>query len=129
MQRGVLRTLQGGRVGFFCPGCREMHQLRIEGASPGCWGFNGDYDRPTFTPSVLVRGIRAPNGDVMTEAEEAEYDAIFASGGREAALASRFGSRCHSFVTDGAIRFLDDCTHDLRNQTAALRPFGGEDDQ
>lgn len=28
--------------------------------------------------------------------------------------------RCHSFVRDGKIQFLDDCWHDLRGQTVAL---------
>jgi hypothetical protein len=29
-------------------------------------------------------------------------------------------SRCHSFVTDGRIQFLDDCAHALRGQTVDL---------
>lgn len=29
-------------------------------------------------------------------------------------------TRCHSFVTDGRIQFLDDCWHDLRGQTVDL---------
>ena len=33
--------------------------------------------------------------------------------------------RCHSFVTDGRIRFLDDCTHKLRGQTVDLPEFDG----
>ncbi len=28
--------------------------------------------------------------------------------------------RCHSFVTDGKIRFLNDCTHDMKGQTVEL---------
>ena len=28
--------------------------------------------------------------------------------------------RCHSFVTDGRIQFLDDCTHALKGQTVDL---------
>ncbi len=28
--------------------------------------------------------------------------------------------RCHSFVTDGKIRFLNDCRHDLAGQTVEL---------
>lgn len=124
---GVLRTLQGGRVGFWCPGCKEMHQITVQ-VDPNrqgpIWGFNGDYDRPTFTPSVLVRGIRSPSGaDVMTDDEDEEYDALFAQGGRDAVLTSRFGSCCHSFVTDGQIQFLGDCTHSLAGQTVPLRPF------
>ena len=31
--------------------------------------------------------------------------------------------RCHSFVTDGKIQFLSDCTHSLVNQTVALPPW------
>ena len=27
---------------------------------------------------------------------------------------------CHSFVTDGVVRFLDDCTHELRGQCVHL---------
>ena len=29
-------------------------------------------------------------------------------------------SRCHSFVTDGKIQFLDDCFHALKGQTVEL---------
>lgn len=28
--------------------------------------------------------------------------------------------RCHSFVTDGKVRFLDDCTHEYAGQTMDL---------
>ena len=33
--------------------------------------------------------------------------------------------RCHSFVTDGMIRFLDDCTHDMKGKTVELPEFPG----
>jgi hypothetical protein len=56
----------------------------------------------------------------MTPDEEAEYDAIYAKGGKEAVYNSRFGKVCHSFVTDGRIQFLGDCTHALANQTFDL---------
>jgi len=32
-------------------------------------------------------------------------------------------SRCHSFVTDGQIQFLDDCAHELKGKTVPLEPF------
>jgi len=32
-------------------------------------------------------------------------------------------SRCHSFVTDGQIQFLDDCFHELKGKTVPLEPF------
>ncbi len=110
MQKGVLRTLDGGRVGFMCPGCREMHQVRVEGDGRPRWGFNGDYERPTFTPSVLVTGHQ-------TEKDEAgRWTGEWVRGpdGKPLPLV------CHSFVTDGQISFLGDCTHELRGQVVPL---------
>jgi hypothetical protein len=65
-----------------------------------------------------VRSIR-PN---LTDAEWAEYDEVAVGpGGTERVLSDpRFGSVCHSFVTDGRIQFLGDCTHALANQTVEL---------
>lgn len=96
--RGVLRTLEGGRVGFNCPGCRSLHAVSV---APGGWGFNGNHDRPTLTPSVLVR-----------------YD------GADAGVDGAPPAVCHSFVTDGQIQFLGDCTHALAGQTVPLTARG-----
>lgn len=60
------------------------------------WGFNDDVERPTFSPSVLVT-----------------YD--FGE--------QREAKRCHTFVTDGRIQYLDDCTHALKGQTVDLAPI------
>lgn len=38
-----------------CPACEEHHAVKI--TSDG-WTFNGDEERPTFTPSILVRGTK-----------------------------------------------------------------------
>ena len=32
-------------------------------------------------------------------------------------------SRCHSFITNGEIRFLGDCPHELKNKTVPLPEF------
>lgn len=126
--RGVLRTIEGGRLAFWCPGCKEAHQIRAQHAggphnSPE-WGFNGDYDRPTFEPSILVRSVRWEGGD-------AEFDRIIETyklpEDRERMLADkRINWICHSFVRGGQIQFLNDCTHALAGQTVALKPFDGE---
>ncbi|WPZ24851.1 DUF6527 family protein [Sulfitobacter pontiacus] len=105
-----LRKLEGGLVAFVCPGCNESHQVTVDGSRG--WTFNGDGDSPTFSPSVLVRSghyIQGHTGDCWCTARDRK--------GRP------FGAkcfRCHSFVTDGRIRFLDDCTHDLAGQTVDL---------
>jgi hypothetical protein len=97
-----LRSLEGGRVAFWCPGCGYAHHVRVEGDGRPRWHWNGSGDSPTFTPSVLV----TYNGS-----DAGQEDAPPAC--------------CHSFVTDGKIRFLNDCTHELAGQTVDLPDWPG----
>lgn len=116
MKRGILRVIAGGSVGFMCPGCREIHHVQVEGEGRPRWGFNGDYERPTFTPSVLVRSKQIERNERGEWTGEWVRDA----GG------NALDSVCHSFVTDGQIQFLGDCTHALAGQTVPLPdPDGG----
>jgi hypothetical protein len=38
---------------FECPGCGGAHMIRTEGERPR-WHWNGDLERPTCNPSLLV---------------------------------------------------------------------------
>lgn len=76
-----------------CPACGYGHPFRIKGEGP-TWTWNGDMVKPTFTPSMLC-------------------NASVRKGDR----------RCHSYVTDGKIQFLDDCWHDQKGKTVPLRPY------
>ncbi|PTM61927.1 DUF6527 family protein [Phreatobacter oligotrophus] len=110
MKRGILRTGEGGRICFRCPGCDEIHGIQVgEGPGPR-WGFNGDYDRPTFEPSILTRFTRRLTED--------EIDRIMA--GERLDIPQTV---CHSFIADGQIQFLGDCTHALAGQTVPLPDF------
>lgn len=104
-----LRSLEGGRLAFWCPGCNEAHHVTV-GDGPGPrWNWNGDVDRPTFTPSV-----RVSSGHYASDHHDdcwCTYEVRF---GEPAPF--RCGV-CHSFVTDGRIQFLGDCTHALAGQT------------
>lgn len=82
---------------FDCPGCGDPHVVPTQPSQNG-WGFNGDFDRPTLTPSILVH----PHGAL------AEDGAVYQT------------PLCHSFVRDGRIEFLGDCTHALAGQTVDL---------
>lgn len=88
-------------VSFFCPGCGSAHTINT---NEGGWGWNGDTERPTFTPSVLVTWPANPDADERFKEWRTER-------------------RCHSFVTDGFIQFLADSTHDLAGQTVPLADF------
>ncbi|TBU86797.1 DUF6527 family protein [Phytopseudomonas dryadis] len=86
-----LGRAEDGPLWYFCNGCDMPHSLQV-GHGPGPrWGYNGNADAPTFTPSVLSR---------------------YRLGEREVV--------CHSFVTDGRIQYLGDCTHHLVGQTVDL---------
>lgn len=118
--RGVLRIIEGGQLGFFCAGCESAHAICI---NPGGWGFNGNYDKPTFTPSVLVRsGHYIPEWAEQMR-KDPNRDCYCTFNKKHPELASFECACCHSFVTDGQIKFLPDSTHALAGKTVALEPF------
>lgn len=95
----VLRKVENSTtVTFWCPGCDEAHQI-----DTAHWEFNNDFEAPTFSPSYLT--WVEPNPNALPGDEYKKY---------------REGFRCHSFIRDGYIQFLDDCTHGLKGQTVRL---------
>jgi len=97
----ILRDTEGNGLVFRCPGCDDLHQIQHgEGDGPR-WMFNGNVDKPSFTPSILVTYPANPDA----EEEFKEW---------------RTERRCHSFVTDGNIQFLTDSTHSLAGKTVPL---------
>lgn len=101
----------GARLMFECPGCECMHEVVIRSGPHPCWTWNGNAEKPTFTPSILVTGVQP-----ITD----EQHAVWKRGER---LPEPRPLRCHSFVTDGRIQFLGDCTHDLAGETVDLPDF------
>ena len=91
-----------------CPGCGMIHILPTQGEGTK-WGYNGNANKPTFTPSLLCRtgkyvpGISKESYDYYNETED-EWPSVI----------------CHSFITDGRIDFLSDCTHALAGKTVEL---------
>lgn len=62
----------------------------------GAWTWNGDINKPTLRPSVLTQGSKFNEKD-----ETVKF-------------------RCHSWINDGQAIFLDDCSHEFKNQTLEL---------
>lgn len=99
--RGVLEIIRfsDGKIGSlsaFCPACDFVHTFNVDLEGHGrwakhnnpCWGFDGNYDRPTFEGSMLA------NADGVDE-----HHPI-----------------CHSWLKDGVWEYLADCTHDMAGQ-------------
>lgn len=68
-------------------------QLHGSRADTSNWSWNGDVDMPTLKPSILI------------EADWGEERTYY---------------RCHSFVNNGIVQFLSDCTHDKRGTFETL---------
>ncbi len=88
--------LYGYSVG--CPACSEagfgpvhIFALKMGNGSPG-WTFDGNFESPTFSPSMLAK-CNDKDGVVHV---------------------------CHSFVRNGKIEYLSDCTHPMAGQTIEL---------
>ncbi len=49
-----------GKVSFRCPGCGWPHSINVavdpEAPNRPVWDWNGSDEKPTFSPSILVRG-------------------------------------------------------------------------
>lgn len=106
-----LRTIEGGKIAFWCPGCKSAHAVFVGG---GGWTFNGNAEHPTFSPSVLVRNghfLDANSCWCKFNAEHPDDPAPFRC------------EQCHSFVTNGQIQFLGDCSHELAGKTVPLPEF------
>ncbi len=115
----ILRDGGDGRLSFWCPGCNEAHTLSVAG--PGAiWGYNGNVDQPTFTPSVLMRSGHFVTGQHGKRCW-CDYNSEQIAMGKPTVGFSC--QQCHSFVTHGRIQFLGDCSHSLAGQTVALPPF------
>jgi len=85
---------------FWCPGCDSAHMVSES------WQINTE--TATISPSVLVYGSKKLinedlTGDALTAPENVTTT-----------------PRCHSFVTNGQIQYLDDSTHALAGQTVEL---------
>jgi hypothetical protein len=94
-----------------CIGCGHAHCYDSR------WTFNGDLDKPTFTPSYLSKH-KHPKG--YNNKNPAPKDGW--GGGYVEEV-------CHSFVTNGQIKYLSDCTHELAGQTIDLIDYEFDESQ
>lgn len=87
-----------GNALFDCPGCGFLHVVYLTTPGRPHWSFNGDREKPTFSPSILVHWTEHPLTDPVNKI-------------------------CHSFVREGKIEFCADSTHSLAGQTVDLPEY------
>ena len=74
---------------FWCPGCKYCHGYPVPR-----WSYNGDFELPTFSPSLLI---------YYTDPETKQRVTC-----------------CHLFLTNGILDLLGDCPHDLKSKKIPL---------
>ena len=85
---------------FECPACGHLHSFRV--VKPGqtwsgpSWTFDGNLEKPTFTPSLRVYDPASLVNGVFTK------------------------TACHLNVTAGQIVFHGDCPHALAGKTVPM---------
>lgn len=95
------------------PSDRRTLPVILKGDREGthCWSWNGSVDAPTLKPSVLSTGHEFPDPDA---------DPTLPTSWR--------AWRCHTWVNDGMVQFLDDTDHQYRGQTLPLLDVLPEDE-
>ena len=64
----ILRSAEGNRLLWWCPGCKGAHAIAYGPGSGPRWMWNGDVNLPIFNPSVLVTGVAG-----LTDEQPAAY--------------------------------------------------------
>lgn len=81
-------------LAFWCPGCKCLHSYYVlperNPETNAGWNFNGDMEKPSFTPSLLYSGKTYP------------------------------GRQCHLYVTEGKIHYCGDCDHELSGKVVDM---------
>jgi len=91
---GIKFKLINEKTGHYIFDCPGCKTVHgITTIGPTAWKFNNSLEKPTVTPSILAN---------------------FTSGNER---------RCHSYITDGKIKFLGDCYHELKNKTVELPDY------
>ncbi len=84
----------------WCPACDQAHGIRIKGPTGPLWLFNGNYNRPTFTPSILCFTTYDEDNNPLPEGQRRTL--------------------CHYFITDGKIQYCADSPHEFAGRSVDI---------
>lgn len=94
-----------GSIFFRCPACERVHGLRVTTGGDD-WTYNGNAEAPTFSPSLSVRYSHWVPPATPENPKPGPQTQVH--------------SVCHSYVRDGRIEYLGDCTHAMAGQTVDI---------
>jgi len=114
-------------IQFHCPGCNDVHQVRVTTPPAGyelrepspphpCWTWNASLERPTFSPSIDVKSGHYLHTPPVPGNCACDFHERFPEEGPW----NWPCTHCHSYVRDGQIQFLPDSSHALAGKTVEL---------
>lgn len=90
--------LLAGEPTFFCPGCNMLHMVNVNEANQ-VTGAIWDWDEDPEKPTFWPSLHIKVNGK----------------------------TKCHSFITDGVIKYLEDCDHRLAGANVPMHAIPEDD--
>lgn len=88
----MILKVRGENARYMCPVCDDVHRVVVAG--PQAWQWNGDVERPTFSPSVRTFHTNKDGEETV----------------------------CHVFIRDGQVEILSDSKR-FGGQTIPLPPL------
>lgn len=117
MKRKIHKIIVGNSSGyaFWCNGCNTAHVVTEK------WSV--DEKTMTISPSILVHeNWKMPdNWDYATAPKDESGNLLKQENGK--LFDAIKTPRCHSFVRNGKIQYLGDCTHLMANKTVEIPEF------
>jgi Family of unknown function (DUF6527) len=58
--RKILKEVKSGNkqlLVFYCLGCRRYHSINVNSQTEASWQFNGDFVKPSISPSILIKDM------------------------------------------------------------------------
>lgn len=103
--KAKLYDKKNGTIKIKCP-AGHYHYINtiVPNQQNAQWTFNGNFEKPTFTPSINERTGTFVDPDVKGDPEWLKANSY----------------HCHFIVTDGRIHFCSDCSHHLAGQKMEL---------
>jgi Family of unknown function (DUF6527) len=107
------KQISSNRVGFYCPGCDDIHMIDTDR-----WAFTFKNDKGTISPSVLVKSGHFAD---HFKAEDNCWCKYYAEHPKEEPV-YKCGV-CHLFLVDDVISYLTDSTHAYAGKVIPLPDF------
>ncbi len=113
MQLGTKLRKSTSGLTFYCPACKRPHMVSLD-----MWTWDGNIETPAFSPSVLVTSGHFDSNFKQGDPCWCTYNEEHKE--PDDSLNKFTCNRCHSFIIEGKIQYLPDCTHEYAGQTIEL---------